>query len=127
MARAYGPDELGKIKISKEEKFDYWFSIINKELLEQNEHRWFVWYSVFTEIELSNEFCSELAIRYVEAGWYVVAYASVKLEEGTVTHFVFLTKDTESTFDRIHCHNLDTYWQVSEDGVVKSPIKITRK
>ena len=263
MARAYGPDELGKIKISKEEKFDFWFSIINKELLEQNEHRWFVWYSVFTEIELSNEFCSELAIRYVEAGWYVVAYASVELDEGTVTHFVFLTKesfakwmsskdyrehnyklitgyetalewskreneveikdekegvldkmairpevliekkilskreeyirqldeellknepmfewfeasiqgelpivlrnaiaeeyvksgwhkvyhhttsengerpgltcfvflteDTESMFDRIHCHNLDTYWQVSEEGVYKSPIKVTNK
>ena len=94
MARAYGPNELGKIKISKEEKFDYWFSVINKDLLEQNEHRWFAWHSVFTEVELSNEFCSELAIRYVESGWYVVAYASVELEVGMVSHFVFLTKES---------------------------------
>ena len=79
---------------SKEEKFDYWFSVINKDLLEQNEHRWFAWHSVFTEVELSNEFCSELAIRYVESGWYVVAYASVELEVGMVSHFVFLTKES---------------------------------
>ena len=60
MARAYGPEELSKIEISKEEKFDYWLSLINRDLLEQNEHRWFAWHSVFTEVELSEEFCQEI-------------------------------------------------------------------
>ena len=94
MARAYGPNELGKIEISKEEKFDYWLSLINKDLLEQNEHRWFAWHSVFTEVELSEEFCQEIAAKYIDAGWYVVAFVGMEQDGERVSHFVFLTKDS---------------------------------
>ena len=94
MARAYGPNELGKIEISKEEKFDYWLSLINKDLLEQNEHRWFAWHSVFTEVELSEEFCQEIAAKYIDAGWYVVAFVGMEQDGERVSHFVFFTKDS---------------------------------
>ena len=88
MARAYGPEELGRIEISKEEKFDYWLSLINKDLLEQNEHRWFAWHSVFTEVELSEEFCQEIIV-YQEILDYLILFQKL--------HLFFL-------FDRMYQH-----------------------
>ena len=63
-------------------------------MLEQNEHRWFAWHSVFTEVELSEEVCQEIAAKYIDAGWYVVAFSSMEQDGNTVSQFVFLTKET---------------------------------
>ena len=119
---AISPKEL--IELKHLSKVDKYVKEIDKELRE-NEPM-FEWFEAQINCELPVVLRNAIAEKYIEAGWHKVYHhtTSENGERPGLTAFVFLTVTTEEVFDRAHKNNLSTYWQVSREGVEKSPITI---